>query len=75
MIHSRYRPLLVFIYSFHKTKDTLYRKFYLQVVLTEQAFIRTPDISVTDRIKEVEKQTGAKIKVLDFVRLELGAEE
>lgn len=50
-------------------------KFYQEVVLTEQAFIKTPDISVTDRIKETEKQTGAKIKVLDFVRLELGAEE
>ncbi len=50
-------------------------KFYQEVVLIEQAFIKTPDISVTDRIKEVEKLTGAKIKVLDFVRLELGSEE
>ena len=50
-------------------------KFYQEVVLTEQAFIKTPDISVTDRIKETEKQTGAKINVIDFVRFELCAVE
>jgi elongation factor Ts len=50
-------------------------KFYQEAVLVEQAFIRDPNTTVTDRIKAAEKETGAQIKVLSFVRLELGAEE
>jgi elongation factor Ts len=50
-------------------------KFYQETVLVEQPFIRDPNTTVTDRIKAAEKETGAQIKVLSFVRLELGAEE
>jgi elongation factor Ts len=50
-------------------------KFFQEVVLTEQAFIKDPEITVTDRIAAVEKETSSKIKVLSFVRFELGAEE
>ena len=50
-------------------------KFYQEAVLVEQPFIRDPNTTVTDRIKAAEKETGAQIKVLSFVRLELGAEE
>ena len=50
-------------------------KFYQEMVLTEQAYIRDQNTSVTDRIKAAEKETNATIKVLSFVRLELGAEE
>jgi elongation factor Ts len=50
-------------------------KFYQEAVLVEQAYIRDPAATVTDRIKTAEKETGAQIKVLSFVRLELGAEE
>jgi elongation factor Ts len=50
-------------------------KFFQEMTLVEQAFIKTPDISVTDRIKETEKTLDATIKVLEFVRFELGAEE
>jgi elongation factor Ts len=50
-------------------------KFYQETVLTEQAFIRDPNITVTDRIKAVEKETVSTIKVISFARLELGAEE
>ena len=50
-------------------------KFYQETVLVEQAYIKDTAISVTDRIKTTEKETGATIKVLSFVRLELGAEE
>jgi elongation factor Ts len=50
-------------------------KFYQEVVLTEQAYIKDSAISVMDRIKQTEKETGAKIGVVEFVRLELGAEE
>jgi elongation factor Ts len=50
-------------------------KFFQEVVLTEQAYIKDPNVRVTDRIKQTEKDTGAKIGVVSFVRLELGAEE
>lgn len=50
-------------------------KFYQEVVLTEQAYIKDPAVTVTDRIKQTEKETGAKIGVVSFVRMELGAEE
>lgn len=50
-------------------------KFFQEVTLLEQPFIRTPDISVTERIKETEKEIGSKISVKDFIRFELGVEE
>ncbi|MDO5576677.1 MAG: translation elongation factor Ts [Fibrobacter sp.] len=50
-------------------------KFFQEVTLLEQPFIRDSSLSVTDRIKETEKETGAKISVKNFVRFELGAEE
>ncbi|MBN1756864.1 MAG: elongation factor Ts [Chitinispirillaceae bacterium] len=50
-------------------------KFFQEMTLVEQGFIRNPDTSVTDRIKETEKALGATVKVLDFIRFELGAEE
>jgi elongation factor Ts len=50
-------------------------KFYQEAVLVEQAFIRDPNTTVIDRIKAAEKETNAHIKVVSFVRLELGAEE
>jgi elongation factor Ts len=50
-------------------------KFYQETVLVEQAFIRDPATTVTDRIKAAEKEAGTAIKVVSFIRLELGAEE
>lgn len=50
-------------------------KFYQEVALVEQPFIRTPDISVTDRINETEKEIGTKITIKNFVRFELGVED
>lgn len=50
-------------------------KFFQETTLLEQAFIKTPDITVTDRIAAVEKILGSKITVLKFIRFELGAEE
>jgi elongation factor Ts len=50
-------------------------KFYQETVLVEQGFIRDPETPVTERIKAAEKECGAAIKVVSFVRLELGAEE
>jgi elongation factor Ts len=48
-------------------------KFYKDSVLVEQAFIRDPETSVTDRIKQAEKEIGTGITVRSFVRFELGA--
>ncbi len=58
-----------------KIVDGKLEKFFQEFTLVEQAFIRNPDVNIKSRIQETEKETGAKIKVLSFVRLELGAEE
>lgn len=50
-------------------------KFYQEVVLTEQAYIRDPATIVADRIKVTEKETNATIKPVSFLRIERGAEE
>jgi elongation factor Ts len=50
-------------------------KFFQETVLTEQAFIRDTAMTVTDRIKVTEKETGAKIGVIGFTRLELGTDD
>jgi elongation factor Ts len=49
-------------------------KFYKEATLLEQAFIKTPEISVTDRINEAGKAASAQFSVVSFVRYELGAE-
>lgn len=50
-------------------------KFFKEAALLEQGFIRDPEHSVTERIKETEKATEATVGVVSFVRFELGAEE
>lgn len=50
-------------------------KYFQEVTLMGQAFIKNPEISVTERLKETEKELNTKIKVLSFVRMELGTEE
>jgi elongation factor Ts len=50
-------------------------KFYKESALLEQAYIRDPDRSVADRIKDAEKGISSAIAVLSFTRFELGAEE
>ncbi|MBD3240914.1 MAG: elongation factor Ts [Chitinivibrionales bacterium] len=49
-------------------------KFYEQVVLVEQAFIKEPDISVTERMKQAAKEAGAELSAVSFVRYELGSD-
>ena len=50
-------------------------KYLNQVVLLEQQFIKDTDISVADRIKQVEKENETSVTVVSFIRFELGAEE
>jgi elongation factor Ts len=49
-------------------------KFYQEVVLTEQAYIRDPATTVADRITTTEKETNVQIKPVFFLRIERGAE-
>jgi elongation factor Ts len=52
-------------------------KFYEQIVLSEQIYIKDPDgkARVSDRIKQAEKDAGGPVSVAGFVRYERGAEE
>ena len=47
-------------------------KYYKDVCLTEQAFVKNPDQTVTDYTAEVEKAIGAKIGPVRFERFERG---
>ncbi len=48
------------------------KKFYQEVVLLKQAFVRNQDQTVAQAIKEAEKDAGAPIAVTAFVRYALG---
>jgi len=48
------------------------RKYYTEVCLLEQAFVKEPDISVNKRIQNVGAALGAKITVKKFSRFQLG---
>jgi len=50
-------------------------KFYNQVVLLEQQYIKDPEKIVKQRIEEVEKDRNAAISISSFIRYELGGEE
>ena len=47
-------------------------KFYKESCLTEKAFVKNPDQSVTDYVNEVAKKLGGTIKVTGFKRFMLG---
>ena len=47
-------------------------KFYKESCLTEQAFVKNPDQSVTDYVNEVAKKLGGTLKVTGFKRFMLG---
>lgn len=47
-------------------------KFYKESCLTEQAFVKNPDQSVTDYVNDVAKKLGGTIKVTGFKRFMLG---
>ena len=47
-------------------------KYYKEVCLVEQAFIKDGDVSVQKHIDAVAKEIGGSIKVLEFVRFEKG---
>lgn len=47
-------------------------KFYQEVCLTEQTFIKNPDITIKDLLEELLVKTGEKIVINRFVRFQLG---
>jgi elongation factor Ts len=48
------------------------RKFYEEVVLLKQAYVKNPDQTVEQLVAETAKQVGSPIKVAGFARLALG---
>lgn len=48
------------------------RKFLAESCLVDQAFVKNPDIKVSDYMKETGKKAGGEISIRRFVRYELG---
>ena len=48
------------------------RKYYEEVVLTEQAYIMDPDKKIKDVLADLSKKVGASVEVVDFARFALG---
>jgi elongation factor Ts len=48
------------------------RKFYEEVVLLKQAFVKNPDQTIEQLVAETAKQVGSPVTVKGFARLELG---
>ncbi len=47
-------------------------KFYQEVCLVEQTFIKNPDMTIKDLLEELLVKTGEKIVINRFVRFQLG---
>jgi len=48
-------------------------KFYAEICLVEQPFVKDPDQSVAGLLAQVAKQLGGEVAVSGFVRFRLGA--
>jgi elongation factor Ts len=55
-----------------KIVDGKIEKFYQEVCLLEQAFIKNPDTTIQAYLKEVSSKLGENMQVSRFVRFELG---
>ncbi|MCL4684941.1 elongation factor Ts [Myxococcota bacterium] len=58
-----------------KIVDGRINKFFAEVALLEQAFVKDPDLTVQQRLAQVGKQLGTEIAVTGFVRFRLGADD
>ena len=47
-------------------------KFFKESTLTEQAFVKNPDLTVAQYADECAKEMGGKIAITGFVRFALG---
>ena len=55
-----------------KIVDGKMKKFYSEVCLLEQPYVRNPDITVQDFLNELMAKTGENIVIRRFVRFQLG---
>lgn len=55
-----------------KIVDGRMKKFFSEVCLLDQQFVKNPDQTVRDYLKQMEKETGASLAVQGFVRYQLG---
>lgn len=55
-----------------KMVDGRIEKYYKEVCLMEQPFVKNPDVTITDLINEKIAKIGEKISVRRFVRYEMG---
>ena len=55
-----------------KIEEGKLEKFYQEVCLVEQSFIKNPDVTVKDLLEELLVKTGEKIVINRFVRFQLG---
>lgn len=49
------------------------KKFFKERVLTEQEFVKNPDITVGQLAADVSKKLGSDVAIVDFVRFQFGA--
>ncbi len=57
-----------------KIVDGKMNKFFKEVVLMEQSYIKDPDVTVQDLLNELIAKTGENITIRRFVRYQLGEE-
>jgi elongation factor Ts len=57
-----------------KMVDGKMRKYFQEIVLLEQAYVKDPDKTIQDYLNELLAKTGEKILIRRFVRFQLGAE-
>jgi elongation factor Ts len=57
-----------------KMVDGKMRKYFQEVVLLEQAYVKEPEKTIQDYLNELLAKTGEKILIRRFVRFQLGAE-
>ena len=57
----------------HSIVEGKMKKFYEDICLLKQKFIKDEKTSVEQHIAAVEKEVGVKLKVDDFVRFAIGA--
>ncbi len=55
-----------------KIVENKIQKFYEEVCLLEQAFIKDPDVKVSDLVKELSGKVGENIVIRRFARFQLG---
>jgi len=49
-------------------------KYYKEYVLTEQAFVKDPDMTISEYAKLLSKKVDDEVKIVSFVRFAFGEE-